>query len=149
MSSTYSPRELSDQRSNRCTRCEEEDLASLRLAVFRESSIGPLRRFLIKGRDRLLFVDSAAVECFEAEGNYVRITVGEQRHLVRQALNRVEERLDPGMFCRIHRSVIVNIDHVEELHPLSHGKHTVVMRSGKTLVLTTHYRKRLERLWCL
>lgn len=109
----------------------------------------PIDRFLIKNRGRLFFVSAEDVEAIEAAGNYVRVRTSAGRYLVRQTLQKVEERLDPSMFCRVHRSVIVNLRRIREFHTLSHGNYTVVLESGRTVTMTRTYRKHLESHWSL
>lgn len=108
-----------------------------------------IERFLVKGKDRLFFVDTSDVELVEAAGNYVRVRIGTARYLIRQTLQRVEERLDPDSFCRIHRSVIVNLRKIRELYPMTHGNYTVVLESGREVTMTRGYRKHLEAHWSL
>jgi two-component system LytT family response regulator len=58
----------------------------------------------------------------------------------------LEGRLDRRRFVRIHRSLLVNLDRVQELHPLFHGDWTVVLRSGVRLTLSRTYREAAQRL---
>ena len=65
-------------------------------------------------------VPVAEVSWFEARGDYVAAHAGPLRHMVRLSLNRLQERLDPKRFLRIHRTHIVNLDRVKRFRP--HGK---------------------------
>ena len=47
---------------------------------------------------------------------------------------------------RIHRTAIVRIDQIKELHPLFHGEYEVVLREGTRLTLSRGYRDRLQEL---
>ena len=58
----------------------------------------------------------------------------------------MEAQLDPKKFLRIHRSTIVNVDRIMELHPLFSGEHTVVMEDGTKLTLSRKYKDRLFEL---
>ena len=82
----------------------------------------------------------------QANGNYVRVHVGEVSHLHRQTLASLERSLDPARFLRIHRSAIVNIDKIRELRPWPTGEYVVLMRSGRELTLSRLYRARLSLL---
>lgn len=97
-------------------------------------------RVLVKhaGRIRLVSVDE--IDWIEAADNYVRLHVGRQQHLVRETMNRIEERLDPARFTRIHRSTIVQLERIEHLEPTFSGEYTVVLRSGARLTLSRTYR---------
>jgi two-component system LytT family response regulator len=52
------------------------------------------------------------VSWFEADGDYVAAHAGSARHLLHLSLSRLEARLDPRQFVRVHRTHIVNLHHV-------------------------------------
>ncbi|MCO6510671.1 MAG: LytTR family transcriptional regulator DNA-binding domain-containing protein [Aridibacter famidurans] len=102
-----------------------------------------LRRFVIKNNGRILLVPAEDVDWIESDGNYLILHCGNDRHLIRETLKSMEERLDPETFFRIHRSTIVNIDSVKELQKHFNDEHVVLMRSGKELILSRRYRGKL------
>lgn len=102
-----------------------------------------LDRFLVRSRGRMLLVPVERVDWIGAAGNYVELHVGDERHLVRGTLAEIEGRLPEGRFARIHRSAIVNLDRVRELHGWSHGDLMVELRDGTRLRLSRRYRDRL------
>jgi two-component system, LytTR family, response regulator len=61
-------------------------------------------------------------------------------------MNRLEARLDPRQFPRIHRSTMVNIERIHELQPSFHGEFVVVLRDGTELTLSRGYRDKLQEL---
>lgn len=101
------------------------------------------KRFTVRDRDRILLVRTDELEAVEAAGNYVQLVARGGRFLLRATLAEVEAQLDPGRFARIHRSTIVNIDHVREIRPEPHGDADVVMGNGATYRLSRAYRGRL------
>jgi two-component system LytT family response regulator len=100
-------------------------------------------RILIKAKGRLIFLRAEEIDWIQANGNYVRIHVGEASYLHRETVIGLERHLDPARFLRIHRSAIVNIDKIRELRPWPTGEYIVLMRSGKELTLSRGYRARL------
>jgi len=60
-------------------------------------------------------------------------------------MNKIEAQLDPAKFIRIHRSSIVNIDRIKELHPLFHGEYSLILNDGQKLTLSRSYRDRVLR----
>jgi two-component system LytT family response regulator len=70
--------------------------------------------------------------------------MGEESHLFRETMNRMEARLDPKRFVRIHRSRIVNTERIKELQPWLGGEHVVVLRNGARLPLSRGYRDKLQ-----
>ena len=115
------------------------------LAEFRGEPRGR-ERLAIKVDGRIVFVRTADIEWLEAEGNYVRLHLGNAHHLFRETLSALEADLPPGRFLRISRSVLVNLDAVKELQPLFYGDYAVLLRNGQQLALSRNYRDRVERL---
>ena len=104
-----------------------------------------LNRLTIKDRGKIIFVSIDEVEVIEAQGNYLEVDTG-VTHLIRMRLHQLESKLDPEKFIRIHRSTIVNIDRIKEMHPLFNGDQTILMQSGKKLTMTRNYRDKLKSL---
>src|SRR2546422_10905420 len=98
----------------------------------------------IKSGGRVTLLRVAEIEWIDAEGDYVRIHVGKQWHLLRETMKRLEAQLDPARFVRIHRSTIVNLERVKELQPFFRGEYVVVLHNGATLKLSRGYRENLE-----
>lgn len=101
-------------------------------------------RLTVKHDGRVFFVKAAEVDWFEAAGNYVRIHSGKSSHLIRETMQRVESQLDPNLFVRIHRAVIVNLDRIRELQPWFAGDYVVILRDGRQLKLSRTYREHLH-----
>ncbi|HET9818252.1 MAG TPA: LytTR family transcriptional regulator DNA-binding domain-containing protein [Rhodanobacteraceae bacterium] len=87
---------------------------------------------------RVIAVDT--VDWIGAEGNYVSIHTSGAVYLHRETLRHLQESLDPAHFLRIHRSVIVNVDRIHEIHPLFNGNAEVVLRDGTRLNLSRRFR---------
>jgi two-component system LytT family response regulator len=105
-----------------------------------------LERFVVRSVGRMLLVDADEVDWIEAAGNYVRLHHGGQKHLLRETMASLEAQLDPRRFARIHRSTIVHLDRVRELHHILHGDYSVFLRDGTRLTLLRGYRESFERL---
>jgi two-component system LytT family response regulator len=104
----------------------------------------PLERIMIKSSGRIFFLRIDEIDYIEAAGNYVRLHVGKEDHLLRETMSSLENRLDPRKFLRIHRSTIVNIESIQELQLLFHGEYAVILRNGTQLTLSRGYRDKLE-----
>lgn len=109
-----------------------------------------LQRIVVKSKGRTLLFRIEQVDWFESAGNYVRLHIsangGRERHLLRETMNSLEEKLDPRHFLRIHRSAIVNLERVRELQPTSHGEYIVILSDDTRLTLSRVYRDRIEPL---
>jgi len=106
-----------------------------------------LERLVIKSSGRVFFLRVEEIDWIEAAGNYVRLHVGKEAHLLRDTMSSLEARLDPKRFLRIHRSTMVNIERIQELQPLFHGDYVVILRNGAQLNLSRGYRQRLQEVF--
>jgi len=94
----------------------------------------------------VIFVDTAQIDWIEADGNYARLHVGAHAYELRETLTRIEQKLNPQDFVRIHRSTIVNLRSIREIHPWFHGHHLVVLKSGQELRMSRYQREVARRL---
>lgn len=108
-----------------------------------ESKKERLTRLVVKSAGRIFFLSVDEIDWIEAADNYARIHAGRDVHLVRETLQSLEGRLDPASFLRIHRSTIVNLARIRELHPLFHGDYSVRLKNGTELTLSRNYREKL------
>lgn len=124
----------------------ENDPAALSrlLAAIQQSQSYP-DRIMISQDGRLHFVKTAEIRYIAAAEKYVLIHTKTGKHLLRETMNRLEERLDPGKFVRIHRSHIVNLDYIREMQPWSHGDYIAILHGGEELVVSRRFRGRLFR----
>ena len=103
-------------------------------------------RVTVKSGGRTHVLDLASVDWIQAADNYVRLHVQSREYLLRETLASLETRLDPARFVRIHRSVIVPVDRVATLTPVSHGDAEVLLRDGTRLAASRTWRDRLRRV---
>jgi two-component system LytT family response regulator len=93
---------------------------------------------------RVKVIDLETVDWLGAADNYVALHAGAREYLVRDTIARIEQRLDPRQFVRIHRSTIVRIDRISELVPDLHGDFQVRLKSGVVLAMSRTYRAAVE-----
>ena len=106
-----------------------------------------LERIVVKSSGRVFFIKTDEIDWIEAAGNYLKLHVGRDAHLIRETMQSIEAKLDPEKFFRIHRSTLVQIDRIKELHPLFGGDYAVILRNGTELNLSRNYRERLPELF--
>lgn len=103
------------------------------VAGFR-SPVAPeyMNKMAVRVGDRAFLIDMAQVTHFEAKDKYVFLHTGEgKNHLVDGTLADLETRLDPRKFVRIHRSTLVNVDHIREIQNWFNGKYRLVLDDRK------------------
>jgi two-component system, LytTR family, response regulator len=103
-------------------------------------------RLVVKSAGRILFLSATEVDWIEAADIYVRLHIGTETHLVRETMNSLEARLDPGQFVRIHRSRMVNIRKIKELQPMFRGGYEIRLQNGTRLESGRGYRDRIQKL---
>jgi two-component system, LytTR family, response regulator len=105
-----------------------------------------LKRLAVRSAGKTVFVDVETVDWMEAAENYVQLHAGQVRHLLHGTMNTLEQSLDPEIFLRIHRSIIVNIDRIKELQPGSHGGYLITLQDGTQLQSGRTYGGKLRAL---
>jgi two-component system LytT family response regulator len=117
------------------------------LALMQDLKQTPHRvdRFVVKSGGRVYFVRAEEIDWVESAGNYVKLHVGGETHLLRETMTAIEAQLDPEAFFRIHRCHIVNIERVRELQPSFNGEYVVFLKSGARLTLSRGYRDKFQQ----
>jgi len=103
------------------------------------------QRIMVRSGGRTLFLGVNEIDWIEAEGNYVRLHVGKESHLMRETMNAIGQQLDPQQFQRIHRATIVHLERVREIQPWIRGDSVVILRDGTRLTVSRNYRERFDR----
>lgn len=98
-----------------------------------------VRRLLIPNEGRSFFVATREIVRLESDGNNVAIHTGRGIQILRATLESIEARLDPTHFARVHRSHVVNIDEIAEIHPWFHGDYKILMRDGTEIGWSRRY----------
>ena len=78
-----------------------------------------LRKIVGRRGSDMYLLDPAEIVAFQAEGELVHIITSAQRYLSDHSLKVLEEKLERKRFRRIHRSTIINTDHIRKISPLS------------------------------
>ncbi|HEX8242169.1 MAG TPA: LytTR family DNA-binding domain-containing protein [Longimicrobium sp.] len=111
----------------------------------RGAAQAPPSRLLVKVGDRMKPVVVDEIRYITVDGHYLHIHTAEGPVQVRSSISEMERRLDPERFVRVHRSTIVNLDHVREIQPWFGGDRLIILRDGTELKLSRTHRERLDR----
>jgi len=98
-------------------------------------------RIAIKTGGKVMFINMGDIDWVEAADNYACLHCSGTTHVLRETMHSLEAKLDRGMFVRIHRSVIVNIDRIAEMQPWFRGDYLVILKDGTKLKLSRTYRE--------
>ena len=105
-----------------------------------------LSRLLIKSKDNVSVIPVHEIDWIESAGDYVYVHLNSKKHLVRETLTALEKNLDPQKFVRIHRSAIVNVEKIKNLHPNESGDYDVFLSTGIKLKLSRTYRDHFQNV---
>ena len=103
-----------------------------------------LERLAIKNAGQVSFLKISEVDWIEAADYYACLHVAQRTHMLRRSISELEQDLDPNIFCRIHRSTIVNLDRVRGLTLTEDGEYEVLLENKTKLRLSRSYRKQLQ-----
>jgi len=96
-------------------------------------------RLAIRVDGKHLLLETNTIGWLEAVDDYVRIHLGRTTHLVRGTLQTFEQQLPPS-FLRVHRSAIVNVDHLREVTTTPQGDYRLTLQDGTRLPTGRSYR---------
>lgn len=104
-------------------------------------------RLVFRSKGRILFLPFSDIRWVGAEKNYIRICTAKESHLLRDTMTNFEEKLDPSVFMRVHRSTIINLQYVKEFRRGSYdGESYVLMLDGHRLPVSRGFRSRITNL---
>ncbi len=101
-------------------------------------------RFLVRKLGAEFLVAARDIEWLEAAENYVNLHVRGQVYPLRSTMSAIEERLDPHCFMRVHRSFIVNVQHLDRIEPLDTGDARLWLKDGTKVPCSRTYRAKLR-----
>lgn len=105
----------------------------------------PLRRIFVPERKRSVPLPVSEIRRLEARDDYVAVYDGRRSYLIRARLRDLEARLDPEDFVRVHRSHIVNLNHVSAILPHVGGRLLIEMNDGSRIVASRAHSSELRR----
>jgi two-component system LytT family response regulator len=103
-------------------------------------------RLVVRTPERAFFLRTETIDYIEAAGKFVHLHVGRTVHALRESMAELEQELDPTRFLRISRSVIVNLDRIQEIQPWFQGDYVLILTDGTKLTSTRGYRDNMRRL---
>jgi len=117
------------------------------LSLLQQLSAPPkyLARVALRSAGKISFVNIEDVLYVQAAENYVQLHLKTSRHLLHVPIATLESSLDPSMFLRIHRSMMANVRHIQELETGPHGEYIVVLKNGARLQSSRSYHEKIKR----
>ncbi|MFC6645528.1 LytR/AlgR family response regulator transcription factor [Granulicella cerasi] len=107
------------------------------------STSGFAERFLVKDAEREILLAVDRIDWIEAAEYYCCLHVEGKSFMLRESISEMEKRLNPRKFLRIHRSTIVRLERIREIHRESQTESSVVLNDGRTLRMSRTGRQKL------
>ena len=104
-----------------------------------------LERIAVEMRGKVRSIPVEEIDYIVADGPYAELHTGDRRHVIRESMQTLEERLDPKHFMRVHRSMIVRLDLVDTLHRGAGGDYELQLKNGTRVKVSRSRREALER----
>ncbi len=104
-----------------------------------------LERIAVEMRGKVRSIPVDQIDYIVADGPYAELHTGDRRHIIRESMQTLEERLDPKHFMRVHRSMIVRLDLVDTLHRGAGGDYELQLKNGARVKVSRSRREALER----
>jgi len=107
-----------------------------------------LPRLFVREADRIVPIRVASIEWLEACDDYVIVHTGGRQFRINVPLSDLERRLDPHVFVRVHRSHVVNLDHVASWTPYDGSRFQITLRTGATITASRQRSRVLRDVGC-
>jgi two-component system LytT family response regulator len=129
---------------------EVERLTKQLVTLLHESNAPPKQQYLdripVEMRGQLRVVPVSKIEYITASGPYAELHVADKTFAVRERMQTLEEKLDPAVFFRVHRSAIVRLSRIDVILRASGGDYAVRLKDGTELPLSRSRREQLEQV---
>jgi two-component system LytT family response regulator len=102
-----------------------------------------MERIPVEMRGKVRVVPVQEIDFIMADGPYAELYSGDRKYVIRESMQNLEDKLDPDLFIRTHRSVIARLDLIETLHKGAGGDYEVQLKSGRRLRVS---RSRIDAL---
>lgn len=113
-------------------------------SLLMESSNFP-SRILVQSNNKLVTVALDEVIRIEAFGDYSKLITDNKNYLSNYGISALEEKLNPGVFIRVHRSAIININKVKELNKYTKS-YDVTLQNGDVVRVSRGYMENIKKL---
>lgn len=123
-----------------------ENLARLQEIGSAAARPAPPRKVVGRLGEEYFLLDASEVLAFKAEGEMVWIITGGQRYLATQSLRKIQQKLEGGSFRRVHRSALVNIDHVRKLAALSSNRWLITLKNKQEFVVSKRMARNVRQI---
>jgi len=104
-----------------------------------------LTNILVSVRNKLINIPTNQIIQIKADGNYARVITTNGSYLTSYGISKLETKLNPGQFIRVHRSAMININFVKEAYTYP-SSYEVVLQNGDIVKVSRSYLANIRKL---
>jgi two-component system, LytTR family, response regulator len=121
-----------------------ENLATLQEAAHFSKDEPKVQKVIGKLGAEYFLLNPKEILAFQAEGDVTWIITAKQRYIATQNLRSLEQRLPTGIFSRIHRNTLVNVEHIRKMSALSSQRWLLTLNNGQEFVVSKRQAKNVH-----
>lgn len=103
-----------------------------------------LKKVTTKQKGLIQFIPVESIVSIESQGAFSKLHVASNFQISNLSIKQLETLLDPKQFIRIHKSHIVNLDHIQSMESYFHGEYILHMSNQQNIKLSRSYKHKLE-----
>jgi two-component system LytT family response regulator len=104
------------------------------------------RKIVGRSGEEYVLLDAREVYAFQADGDLVWILTSKKKYLAAQSLKSLQKHLQNTSFRRIHRKMLVNIDHIRKMSALSSQRWLITLGNGQEFVVSKRLARNVRQL---
>ena len=104
-------------------------------------------KLAIKDGGETTLVEMKDIDWVDAAGDYMCIHANNETHVMRITMKQLEEKLDPAVFQRVHRSTIVNLDRVTKVCSHMNGEYYLELDNGNAVKMSRSYKEKVKHFF--
>jgi two-component system LytT family response regulator len=141
--SIYSNRTLEQSKKYERLKNELKKGRSQDTDFFYDNENPAAQNLIIKDSGKIIIIPVDKIACIEAFDYYIKIHYEGIFKLTRIPLKNIIPRLPEDRFIRVHRSFVLNMNHIDQLRKRGKGETVAILRSGQEVRVSDTYRKEL------
>ena len=102
------------------------------------------QNLFVQKSEKLVNLPVQNIVHLEASKDYTIISTKNEQFVSSTGISKIEEKLDPDIFIRIHRSTIINLQKLTEIEKFGSGSLAARMENGKTFTISRSYAKSIR-----
>jgi two-component system LytT family response regulator len=106
----------------------------------------PLQRILVRDGSDVHIIPVAEIYYVEAADDYIAIQTKDKTHIKQDRLQHMEQVLNPKIFCRIHRSYILNLNYLSGIESETKDSKVAIVKNKSRLPISRSGYNRLKEI---